>query len=93
MSASSLGGAYFARHSNAVSECSVKPCAVASDVCEDGELKQRMLDMKEEIDNSRVIKSRELSRKRSANIRRSDSSLISLQSSAAAQFGKNSTDF
>jgi len=39
------------------------------DVCEDVELKHRMLEMKAEIENSRVNVSRELSRKRSVNIR------------------------
>ena len=39
-------------------------------MCEDAELRQRIIEIQQEIENSRIPKSRELSRKRSANIRR-----------------------
>jgi len=41
-----------------------------TDLCEDEELRERITEIQQEIENSRLAKSRELSRRRSANIRR-----------------------
>jgi len=41
-----------------------------TDLCEDEELKERISEIQREIEHSRLAKSRELSRRRSTNIRR-----------------------
>ena len=40
------------------------------DLCDDEELKERIAEIQREIEHSRLAKSRELSRRRSTNIRR-----------------------
>ena len=48
----------------------IRTCRCLTDLCEDEELKERITEIQREIEHSRLAKSRELSRRRSANIRR-----------------------
>jgi len=41
-----------------------------TDLCEDEELRERIVEIQREIEHSRLAQSRELSRRRSTNIRR-----------------------
>ena len=45
-------------------------CLLDIDICEDLDLKQRIIDMKDEIESHRATKKRDLVRKRSQNTRR-----------------------
>lgn len=48
------------------------------DICEDVEMKRRIVEIKEEIENSRIAKSRELSRRHSSTIRRLSGFMLQL---------------